>query len=135
MRHYYNANAKPLPKLELGEIVRIQNHRSGKLDLLREVAEIHPRGRCCAIRIRSGRVLRRNLKFLRRAQTNIIEESPAIPPQKQPSPFRFPRIRRRPIRYAIFVRFDQRSILERGHLILSIMVPHASSYRVTPTQT
>lgn len=62
---YYNQGARDLKELKLGSIVRIQDHNTKLWNRIGEVVRTNPERRNYWIRTESGRVLRRNRRFLR----------------------------------------------------------------------
>ena len=62
--HHYNRQAKPLSQLNIGDHVRIQDHRSKRWELPGTVVSLEPH-RSYLIKTPSGRVYHRNRRFIR----------------------------------------------------------------------
>ncbi len=70
----YDAHAKPLAKLDYGDIVRVQHQHTKKWDLVAQVVEIWPRLRSYLVRTECGRLYRRNRQYLRRYNEPVSED-------------------------------------------------------------
>ena len=69
----YNIQAKPLSQLAVGDHVRIQDHRSKRWTLTGTIVSVEPH-RSYLIKTPSGRVFRRNRRFIR-LRPGISKES------------------------------------------------------------
>ncbi|CAL8106515.1 unnamed protein product [Orchesella dallaii] len=122
-RARYDANASWLSKLNPGDVVLIQDPKSRHWNLLAEVVESYTRGRSYLVRTESGRLLRRNRRFLRRF-TPPVEEEPEQETPPQSKPRRSSRKRRAPTRFANSISLSPRSKLVGGHEISHLVIPH-----------
>ena len=81
LEHMYNRTAHELPQLAVGTKVAVQDHRTRKWDKYGTIVEVG-RNRDYMIRLASGRVWRRNRRFLRRRYPVANPE----PPNPVPNP-------------------------------------------------
>jgi len=89
---FYNQHAHPLPDITIGSHVAIQNPQTKVWDIYGIVTDINPQRRYY-IKTKSGRVLVRNRRFLRRRlptsiPDNTLSSSDTSPPIPQPPPLR-----------------------------------------------
>ena len=61
----YNAGARELDHLEVGDIVRVQHHVSKRWDLIGEIVKKQPRFRSYLVKSETGRLYWRNRRFIR----------------------------------------------------------------------
>ena len=61
----YNARAQDLPKLRLGQKVKVQDHKTGEWDQPGVVTKLHATQRSYLIRLQGGRMLWRNRIYIR----------------------------------------------------------------------
>ena len=99
---YYNQNARTLPDINVGSNVAIHNGETKQWDIYGIVVEIGPYRRYY-IKLRSGRILVRNRRFLRRrvpiSSVPLGMNQDQVPPvAARPVPRRSARSRRRPKR-------------------------------------
>ena len=67
VKHYYDQKASgPLPELHTGDTVRVQPVRVGEKEWIPGTVESHTYPRSYDVRLRNGRILRRNRKHLRK---------------------------------------------------------------------
>ncbi|ODM88365.1 hypothetical protein Ocin01_18317 [Orchesella cincta] len=111
----YNKAAKPLKGLQRGDIVLLQDPKSKRWSTLGEIIDTTRRGRSHLVRTESGRVFRRNRRFLRTftPTPTQAEQVPVVP--ESIAPRRSERIRSKPVRYLNVIQCDQRSHLQGGH--------------------
>jgi hypothetical protein len=64
-REQFNKRTRPLTQLQVGQVVRVQNHRTKKWDLLAQVLEPLPGRRSYVVATECGRLKWRNRRFLR----------------------------------------------------------------------
>ncbi len=121
-RARFDASAKPLSPLSTGDIVLVQDPRNHRWNLVAEVVEVHPRSRSYLVRTESGRLFRRNRRFLRRFVPP--QNAPALETPEKPVLRRSYRKRRAPTRFAHSVQLSPRSSSKGGHEVSSsIMIP------------
>ncbi len=66
VKECYDSEAKELPELQVGDIVRVQHHITKKWYLITEVVKIKPRGQSYLVHLESGKPYWRNRRYLRR---------------------------------------------------------------------
>ena len=87
VERYYNSKARPLPEINIGSKVALQNQETKRWDIYGTVTDISPHRRYF-VKTQSGRVLVHNRRFLRRRippslpNPNII--IPSMPTLERP---------------------------------------------------
>ena len=108
-QRYYNQRAHPLPDIQVGTTVAVQNGVNKRWDIYGIVSKIGP-FRQYHIQLSNGRVLLRNRRFIRRrvTPTPVTRPLPSPPVNQRSPPKHIPpqelrrssRVRRPPVRYA-----------------------------------
>ena len=82
----YDSSSKELKKLRIGDVVRVQHAVTKKWDLIGQVVGVHDRGRSYYVKTETGRLLRRNRRFLKLCRQDIVQEDTTTNINKEPRP-------------------------------------------------